>query len=382
MSYDPRFLRLLDTLYEAALEASAWPLFLNRLCEELDGHSACLLSYDATEQRARANVAVGLDPTAPRVYSQHYGALDPWARSLRSAGQLKGGIVRTGESVIDRASLRKTEFYIDYGRPYGIVHNVFALEFEPSASTGFVLTVIRGDRAEPFGDGAVDVVNALKPHVQRALGIQSRLTGAFVPGREVGDVLEHLQFGVILLNAAGQVVFVNRMASEIAAACDGLRLEGCTLRASHRDATPVLQRMIASVLNPQSPGPPGRGGTLALPRRSSKRPLALTIAPLPANPERVGTANATAVVFVVDPERQTEPTVETIRRLYGLTEMESQMARLIATGQSVKEAADHLRITESTARTHLKRILGKTQTRRQSQLVRLLLGGSVQLIKP
>jgi DNA-binding CsgD family transcriptional regulator len=62
-----------------------------------------------------------------------------------------------------------------------------------------------------------------------------------------------------------------------------------------------------------------------------------------------------------------------MRALYGLTPAEARLADLLLEGCEVREAADRLRTTLETARFHLKRVLAKTGTRRQTELMRLML---------
>jgi DNA-binding CsgD family transcriptional regulator len=59
--------------------------------------------------------------------------------------------------------------------------------------------------------------------------------------------------------------------------------------------------------------------------------------------------------------------------MFGLTPAESRLAEMLVSGLTVQEAALQLFISAHTAKTHLKRILSKTGTRRQSELVSLLL---------
>jgi DNA-binding CsgD family transcriptional regulator len=84
-------------------------------------------------------------------------------------------------------------------------------------------------------------------------------------------------------------------------------------------------------------------------------------------------------VFVVDPDLPIEVDGERLCQLYGLTRVESNLARLIAEGRTVEEAAAALRIAVNTARAYLKRVFDKTGVRRQAELVRLLLAGPAQL---
>ncbi|TIR37685.1 MAG: helix-turn-helix transcriptional regulator, partial [Mesorhizobium sp.] len=63
---------------------------------------------------------------------------------------------------------------------------------------------------------------------------------------------------------------------------------------------------------------------------------------------------------------------EAFARLYKLTGGELRVLLALAQGLSGKEAADMLGISEPTVRTHLQHIFCKTDTPRQSDLLRLL----------
>jgi DNA-binding CsgD family transcriptional regulator len=52
---------------------------------------------------------------------------------------------------------------------------------------------------------------------------------------------------------------------------------------------------------------------------------------------------------------------------------------LLAEGKSFAEACVEMAITDNTGRTHLKRIFSKTDTNRQSALVKLILNGPANI---
>jgi DNA-binding CsgD family transcriptional regulator len=58
--------------------------------------------------------------------------------------------------------------------------------------------------------------------------------------------------------------------------------------------------------------------------------------------------------------------------LFSLTLAEARLASLVGSGQSPRDAASRLNITEGTARTVLKRVFSKTGTTRQAELAALL----------
>ena len=80
-----------------------------------------------------------------------------------------------------------------------------------------------------------------------------------------------------------------------------------------------------------------------------------------------------AVIFVNDPDKNNRPTVVQLREKFGMTPAEAGFAVEILNGDGIQAAADRLSISKATARTHLSRIFDKTGTRRQAELVRVLL---------
>ena len=83
------------------------------------------------------------------------------------------------------------------------------------------------------------------------------------------------------------------------------------------------------------------------------------------------------VLFVTDPERPQEAPAELLRRLYGLTSAGAPVLEALVAGNSLKRAAARLGIAYETARSHVKSVLDKTNTRRQVDVVKLVLSTSL-----
>jgi DNA-binding NarL/FixJ family response regulator len=85
--------------------------------------------------------------------------------------------------------------------------------------------------------------------------------------------------------------------------------------------------------------------------------------------------------FVTESEPQ--PVAAEQAHLESLTQREREVLRLVALGRSNAEIADHLVIAESTAKTHVKRILAKIGARdRAHAVVRAYRGGLVSPTEP
>ena len=81
------------------------------------------------------------------------------------------------------------------------------------------------------------------------------------------------------------------------------------------------------------------------------------------------------MILVTDPERYPEPDGARLERLYRLRPAEIAVVRLLVRHRTRREIAAEVNISINTVRFHLKQLFAKTGTRRQSELVRLLLAG-------
>jgi DNA-binding CsgD family transcriptional regulator len=98
----------------------------------------------------------------------------------------------------------------------------------------------------------------------------------------------------------------------------------------------------------------------------------VTVVPLPEQNQVVG-PESYALVFVTDTRQPARSRSAVMQQLYRLTPSEARVADRLLDGLDVRETADHLGITSETCRFHLKRIFAKTGTRRQAELIRLML---------
>src|SRR5947208_2110656 len=68
-----------------------------------------------------------------------------------------------------------------------------------------------------------------------------------------------------------------------------------------------------------------------------------------------------------------DESIDRLRSHFGLTPAEARLALHLVTGETLRSAAAKLSISYETARTQLKNIFNKTKTRRQAELVILIL---------
>ena len=78
-------------------------------------------------------------------------------------------------------------------------------------------------------------------------------------------------------------------------------------------------------------------------------------------------------MLIIDPEHKPDPPAALLRRLYGLTNTEAEVAVRIGRGAGLKHVSEELVVSSETVRTHLQHVFDKTNTHRQAELVGLLL---------
>jgi len=194
---------------------------------------------------------------------------------------------------------------------------------------------------------------------------------------------EQLGLGVVSLSARGRIQEMNRKAREILARGDGLISVGRSISAvkksTQRGLSHAIQRIAASGATPSS------GQEIFIERASGKAPYRLTLLPLlPDAAEKYPWAvisQAAAIVLIEDPELRNSVSPEFLQRRYGLTGAEARLAASFSETASLKVSAEALGITEGTARQYLKRIFQKTDTKSQTELMKLLVSEPASLIQ-
>ena len=112
--------------------------------------------------------------------------------------------------------------------------------------------------------------------------------------------------------------------------------------------------------------------------RSERPPLQVLVAPVGKLPIALQ-HSATAIVFINDPEKRFRPPQEVLTSLFRLTPAECRVVFLLTDGNSIREIGEMIGVKNSTLKSQLKSIYGKTNTSRQSELIRLMMQFAVRV---
>jgi DNA-binding CsgD family transcriptional regulator len=370
-------LDLVGGIYDAANDPQLWPAFLERFAEAAHSASTFIFYYDLANLEANIFSSVRTDSEWWRKYSDYYAELDPWAAGGFRLG-LGSGAVATGEMLCPNDTLRRSEFANDFLEPGGVFHECCGVVFrEPRGAS--VISCLRPRRLGPFGDEQTRLLQLLMPHLQRALQLHTRIAGLESNADSASEALDRLPIALIVVDAAGKVLLLNRQAQDILALNDGLSLGRNGLVTPRPEQTNRLRGLIQGAIAAASGYGIDSGGAISIPRPSLSRPFQVLVTPLRSRTSARWPGNAAAAIFVTDPESRIEPPVKVFGRLFGLTPAEARLAGALMQGNSLTEAAEEFHLSRNTVRSQLRRILEKTGTARQGELIRLLWSSPAQI---
>ena len=194
--------------------------------------------------------------------------------------------------------------------------------------------------------------------------------------------LDLFGLGILIVDAPCRLLHANAAADAILARGDGLSCTGGghVVARSHAE-TQRLHRLVAAAASPAAAAPSAAVGAVRVSRAEVRPALLVTVSTLPRARHALSGHRPMAVLLVADPQARAAPPIAALSALYGLTAAEARLAAALAAGQGLKNYASGSGIALCTARWQLQQVLAKTDTHRQSDLVRLILAGPVGLLR-
>ena len=357
--------RVLDAVYDAAIATDGWPVALQRLGGLFNSHFADLFAR-TNDWSAFGGIAVGLDRADYEdQFLGQWTNRNVWAQA--SPAQIHGEIKPTWQMVSKQEVLRSA-IYNEYLRHRDLNEGLRLVLW---SGEGWLqdVSLLRPWSAGPFDLEEVALARTLLPHLQRASMTSRRLQGV-----DALDAFDGLELAAFLLTARGKLVRYNARAEPLLEEPGGLRLRAGYLEATSVEDTAGLGAAVARA-GCIGLGLP-RSSTVPIARNTDARPLSLTVLPVRDRGDYTLPGPRAVLVVAGRPTLVRGWTEREMQARFGLTQAEAALACELLTGRSLGDIADAKARSVNTVRAQLARILLKTNTRRQSELVLLLSRGA------
>ena len=213
------------------------------------------------------------------------------------------------------------------------------------------------------------------PHFRRAVLVARSFELKSTQAATLAGMLDGLTVSIVLVDAHGAIVHANGAGRAMLEAGEVL----CTTRGRIAATSLEAQSPLLEALAAASSGDVAVGDSIALPA-PEKQTYVARVLPLRSEQRHGNPLAATAALFVHKAVPPVRPPSGAIAKYYKLTPTELRVLLTTVEMGSVADVAKALGIAESTVKTHLGRLYGKTGTSGQVDLVKLVARFSTPLL--
>jgi len=363
---------LTDTVYRAALEPAAWHDVMELMGSSFPSVAQTFYFLHLEPRHVRPVHLSGIEPAWVKAFDELYFAADnPWIRVTQTLH--RPGVIRTTERLEqflkDAGVLYRSSYYNEWMKPQGFKHN---LGNTLLSERGVVanITLFRLADMDTFSDEEVRSFEVLSKHMTRSLQMALRLEQ---PERDLANVavFDALPEAVAVVDERRHLLYANRAMESLLRQARGLTARAGELNATHATARQALVDLVDSVFA-DTRSVSASDGALNLPCEG-RGPLSVRAVPLGRSARPFFPVRSAALLLVTECPGRRFLACSEIRHLHGCTAAEARLAKLLAEGRGLREAAQSLGITYGTARAYLKIVFQKMAVHSQAQMVAKLL---------
>ncbi|MER8610485.1 helix-turn-helix transcriptional regulator [Mesorhizobium sp. M0435] len=371
------FPALIGAIYDCALDPSRWEQTLAEITAALSSESAILSLNDLRHNRLLIDKSVGWDRFGLEERQKHipeiHARLEEWFAKRCSVNE-----PYVASRQLSPDYLRRSPYVQRCLKPLGIV-DVMHQFLMRTPSHFSELVIGRHKQHGAITDREIEIGALLLPHLRRAITISNVLDARTVESARMAEVLDTLRCGVVLTDDKATILHANRAAEHMfgtGAAVQGTR---GVLSAKSSAAAHELRKAIRVAANNEVML--GKAGLAVRLTEPEARPIFAHVLPMNGSQQRARLQpQAAAAIFIGAPIRAAfdvppGETKENMRRQFGLTKAEADVAAEVLKGGGRDAVAAQLGVSVTTVRTHLTHIFEKTGVRRQAELVSILLSG-------
>jgi len=356
--------RALEACHDAILSPARWGAALQSLAESFGGASSTFFEHDRDNSPAPAPMSVGHEAFFDRWVRNQGHAPDPHiGRYLeRCTSFIRAGQTSALEHDLSTEEERRTlPFFLETARPEK--REWFAASFFSVDGGDWCMGFYRGD--DPFTPEDATRVGKVGPYLAKIVSLAQKFA-AFDTASKL-SALERVSSAAVILDATGRATQMNLPAQDLLGA-DFYLVRGRP--AAHDPASDRrLQQLVSAALH-IAPGAAQSYPPIVVDRDEAPW---LLVEAMPVTAFGSDLFNSGRLILLLtDLKSPLRPSSKNWCAAFGLTAAEAKLATRLASGVGIDSAAASVGVSRETARTQLKAVFAKTNTRRQAELAGLL----------
>ena len=356
--------RALEACHDAILAPTRWPTALQSLAELLGAASCMFFEHDRENSPAPAPMSEGHVAFADRLTRNWAHAPDPHVGPyLQKCNSFqRAGWASVLEHDLSTEDERRTiPFYPETARPEK--REWMAGSFFSVEGRNWCLPVFRGD--DPFTPEDAKWLARVGPYLGKIVSLAQKFA-AFDATSKL-SALERVRCAAVVIDATGRATQMNLPAQNLLGADFNLARGR---PAAHDPASNRrLQHLVSAALHTR-PGDAQSYAPIVVDRDEAPW-LLVEATPVTA----FGSdwfSSGRLILLLTDLRSPLRPEATQLCAAFGLTAAEAKLAAKVASGVGVNGAAASLGVSRETARSQLKAVFAKTNTRRQAELAALV----------
>jgi DNA-binding CsgD family transcriptional regulator len=351
---------LIKSLYGSLIDPDGFKPFLSKLIEQCNFRSGALIMANMETRDVNVIWMDGLELENLQLFMERLDRKDPLIEKLVKADP--GSLIIAGDATREDARINEPEFYRDWICDLDIHYAAGAVLTIEGSWVSQMVFQRRHDQGMFLPD-ETDMLKQLIPHMQHAMHLHHIKVDQDKQRLLSQLLFDQIQQPVILLDNTNNVCHCNQKANAFLSKSMPLKVINRRLHNIKSNKNTEINLAIDTCRANKSTQ------TIHI-KTENNHTLALTFAPLVKDSTSIENGIA---IFIYNSEQTPSLDLQTLRDLFDLSDKEGKVCCELVNGRSPAEIADLHYLTYETVRTYIKRIMRKTSTSRQNELVAKLM---------
>ena len=353
--------KTLISIYQAFQGTVPFQDMLQNLATMVGGHQAAILCVDAEDGSAYSHFSYGYDDRVWELYNERFHQYDP---RLEIAAKLNAGNTLLAQSVAENRDIQSSEYFNEISVPFDISDVLFGA-FDRTPHLGQLgVSLSRSFSHDFFSEKEEALLQRLLPHLENAQTTAKSVSHALAAGQLSAATPDKL-----VLLVAPDMTFepVGEDWLSVWASFGVLGQQNCRLYFRSSRSHAMIEKLVADAVHS------GKGGKAMICGPGGVSHM-VRCAPVPAASPALAAFHPKrcAVLELCHPGPSSSDGIEMFSQSVGLTAKEAEIVAAFERTFSLRETADSLEISYETARSHFKKVLHKSDSRNQAELIHKL----------